>query len=468
MTGPLSPIQTYNLGQPLGQLRAVPVQLGAGAPPALLFAFCADVDVDPYPEMFFIPKDTLKLALYTLEGRELWRRDLGPGVLPGIWFAPILPADLDGDGTDEIYLVDNATPEHPLTHSGRVLRRLDAATGEITGETRWPRNLESQWLNYSFRFFLFSGSVDGKTVLVSAQGTYGDMHLQGWDEGFKLRWKVDIPANTRGSRGSHMTPVVDWDGDGNDEFLWGERLMSFRDGAEIFCADRVVYDGHSDIIQPVLSADGKTWSLYTCRESTEYNHNFPHLVRPPISPRVVLFDSKGERVWSALEYGHMDMGWIGRVGADRTPLAGAVRIGKKSAGPDGKRHTAIEEFLWDGLSGSPSGARVPVYRTQPVDIDGDGRHEFIRGSAGADGMLFDASGKSLGSLGGPAALLSKVTDTCGGEQILTYAPDGKVTLWGNRTATDSEDARRRYTHPYYKANQRLGASASNLINLGGL
>ncbi len=85
-------------GQPLGQCRAAPVNLGEGAPEAFVAAFSADFDVDPYPEMFFPPDDTLKLAVFTFDGRELWRRDLGRGVPPGMWFAPVLPVDLDGDG----------------------------------------------------------------------------------------------------------------------------------------------------------------------------------------------------------------------------------------------------------------------------------------------------------------------------------------------------------------------------------
>ncbi|HEX6971623.1 MAG TPA: hypothetical protein VF234_05350, partial [Limnochordia bacterium] len=51
----LEPRLTLDLGSPLGQLRAVPVQLGPGRPRAFLAAYCADYDVDPYVEMFFYP-----------------------------------------------------------------------------------------------------------------------------------------------------------------------------------------------------------------------------------------------------------------------------------------------------------------------------------------------------------------------------------------------------------------------------
>src|SRR5688572_30046228 len=111
----LEPILQLNLGQTVGQLRAAPVNLGEGAPKAFLVAYGADFDVDPYDEMFFFPTDTLKIALWTTEGERLWERDLGRGVVPGMWFVPVFPFDLDGDGRDEIYFVNNTNPQHPLS-----------------------------------------------------------------------------------------------------------------------------------------------------------------------------------------------------------------------------------------------------------------------------------------------------------------------------------------------------------------
>ena len=96
-----------SLGQKLGQHRAVPVRLGDGAPRAFLSIYCADGSIDPYHEMFFFPTDTLKFALFTEEGEILWKRDLGPGIVPGEWFSPIFAFDLDGDGVDEIWYVGN-------------------------------------------------------------------------------------------------------------------------------------------------------------------------------------------------------------------------------------------------------------------------------------------------------------------------------------------------------------------------
>lgn len=130
----LRPVMQVGLGQQVGQLRAAPVQLGAGEPKAVVAAYCADFDVDPYIEMFFFPGDTLKLALIAEDGQILWRRDLGRGVVPGMWFCPVLPFDLDGDGVDEIWFVNNLDPDHPLGVSHYCLERVDARTGKTTQE----------------------------------------------------------------------------------------------------------------------------------------------------------------------------------------------------------------------------------------------------------------------------------------------------------------------------------------------
>jgi hypothetical protein len=157
---------TLDLGSPIGQLRAVPVSLGAGGPHAVLAAYSADFDVDPYVEMFFFPSDTLKLVLFDLQGKVIWRRDLGPGVVPGMWFCPIMPFDLDGDGVDEIFYVGNSDPKHPLGVSHYVLERLDARTGESTGRWPWPAYSAPQQLSATFRNFLAAGHAGDEPVLV--------------------------------------------------------------------------------------------------------------------------------------------------------------------------------------------------------------------------------------------------------------------------------------------------------------
>ena len=109
----LKVVSRVDVGQPIGQCRATPLNLGDGRR-GVLAAYGADFDVDPYIEMFYFPTDTLKITVFTTAGEVLWTRDLGPAVVPGQWFCPLLPFDLDGDGVDEIWFVDNTDPKHPL------------------------------------------------------------------------------------------------------------------------------------------------------------------------------------------------------------------------------------------------------------------------------------------------------------------------------------------------------------------
>jgi hypothetical protein len=68
-----------SLTQAIGQLRAVPVNLGQGQPKAFLLIYAEDAAIDPYVRMFFFPTSTNKLMLITQEGDVVWKRDMGLG-----------------------------------------------------------------------------------------------------------------------------------------------------------------------------------------------------------------------------------------------------------------------------------------------------------------------------------------------------------------------------------------------------
>jgi hypothetical protein len=434
----------------------MPVRLGTGRPHAFLTVHCADFDVDPYVEMFFFPTDTLKMTLFSEQGAILWRRDLGRGVVPGVWFCPVFAFDLDGDGVDEIWYVNNLDLDHPLGISSYRLEKIDAINGETAGQWPWPNPSRDQSLSHTFRNFIFGGHVKSEPVLVTAQGTYGDMSLQGWDPDMRQRWERRIARDDPGARGSHMCAIVDLDQDGVQEVQWGERCIELDAGRELFCADRDEYRGHSDIVQPVLDRASNRWFIYTCRESDDGS-----------SPRVALYDSIGQRIWGHLKNGHMDMGWTARLGTSAAPITMAIRIGKKTCGPDGRFHSDQDEFTFDALTGEPYPLPFGTYGTLPIDLNGDGNHELVRGITGQDGAVFDREGNVVGSVGAPVAMLSKFLDRPG-EQLLAYHADGTLRIWGDRNAEDSPRALERYSLPIYAANQRLTGVGYNLVNLGGL
>jgi hypothetical protein len=253
-----------------------------------------------------------------------------------------------------------------------------------------------------------------------------------------------------------MCAIADLDLDGVDEVMWGERCIELDQGAELFCAARESYRGHSDIVQPVYVRTNQSWRLYTCRESD-----------PGAAPRVVCYDHQGRFLWGDVSYGHMDMGWSAHLAPGDSLTAMSVRIGKKTCGIDGRFHFDRDEFTFDCLSGAPIHLPISIYGTLPVDLNGDGLHELVRGIPGQGGEILNSQGEEIGKTGGPAALLSKFLDYPG-EQLLVGYPEGMLRAWGDARAEDSPAAQARYQHPFYRANQRLTAVGYNLVNLGGL
>ncbi len=442
----LASVCSLQLTSKAGQLRLKRVSLGPDQPTAFLAAHSADFDVDPYIEMFFFPTDNLHLTLFTDKGEIIWTRDLGPGVIPGMHFTPFHTADFDNDGTDEIYLVTNINTSHPLSLDGRRLQRLDVLTGIENGMWDWPKYGGRSNLSHTFRNFIFSAAAGDKPVLITAQGTYEDMYLQGWTgKDLESLWQIMIPKG-EGCRSAHGVHLVDIDNDGIDEFFWGERCLKSSDGSELWCAEKETYTGHSDVNVPVLDENGN-WFMYTCRESG----------KGPF--RVNLFDSSGERVWGDLEEGHIDMGWVARLG-DEGKTAMAARIGRKTCGPEGRFHEGTEFFLYNAFTGERVEHTFDPYKTLPVDLNGDGRHELVQGQPSGKGEVFDRFGKHAGNIRGTVAMARKILDLPG-EHLITYQEDGTVEFLADVNAEDSDEALARYSHPHYE-------KASSGTGLGGL
>ena len=100
-------------------------------------------------------------------------------------------------------------------------------------------------------------------------------------------------------------------------------------------------------------------------------------------------------------------------------------------------------------------------------MNGDGLHELVRGLPGGDGAILDRTGRILAEPGGMTAMASKFLDLPG-EQILVFHEDGRVEVWADRNARDSEQAKARYGQRFYRLNQAQTANGYNFTNLGGL
>ena len=96
-----------------------------------------DFNTDPYQAPGYWKKspDTYKLEAYSLDGRFLWRHDMGWSIEAGTWYAPYVVYDLDGDGRAEVYCKggegDPRKPEGHVKTGPEWLYKLDGQTGQI-------------------------------------------------------------------------------------------------------------------------------------------------------------------------------------------------------------------------------------------------------------------------------------------------------------------------------------------------
>ena len=440
----------FNVGTPISTFRSVPVQLNASGGTGILIAYTEKpAGGSPSSEFFTLPQGTLSLVMFDLTGKQLWRRELGRNVIPNTNFVPVLPFDLDGDGVEEVWYIDNSDPELPLKTTAFIVQSLDANTGKAMRSFPWPTTTKSQPMGNLFRNFLLGTYAGGKPILVTGQGTYqyGPMALTGYDSNLKRIWRTDIPVGAPGPRGSHMSAIADMDMDGDDDILWGERCIRARDGKILFMPEG--YTGHSDIVQPVMDWENKRWNLYCCRENGE-------------TPRLVYMDNQGKTIWSDLE-GHVDKGWVARFTENGEWICTALEIGRKyKEGREVIRENQ-KEFAYQLATGEP--IELPfkgATSAKPIDFNGDGIHELYYKN-----QIRDVRGNQS-RINGSVSHVSHFMDYPG-EQIITHTSDGTIRVWANAEGgPDSPQATRRYEHPFYKRNQKLTAVSANDDNLSGL
>ncbi len=447
----LKVLKEYDIGQKYMQIRSVPVSLGDGKEDARLFVYADTPNLDPWCEAMNFPKDTLKMQLMADDGTILWKRDLGWGVIPGIWFAPFISFDLDGDGADEIWYVNNTYETRPFSFEHRVLERLDPKTGETTGQWKWPGELEGKSMSHAYRFNLAAGCVHGEPVLICGQGTYDDMYLQAYNKGMELRWKIRIPANEPGARAAHHTVVFDINKDGVDEIFWGERVISVDDGRELFCGDRDTFRAHSDILIPFEDPDSGKIYVYTCREGQES------------APRVVTYDDRMNAVWRSPDGGHMHNGWVAAVGENRRYVAMALSLALGATGGDIHRSKPIL-YYFDAVTGERIENPIPYPGEQlyPIDINGDGYSEFYVLGGERRGEFIDRFGNPLGKFGGGNIGSGKLLHVGGQQMMLSDGANGKVRIVGDDEAVDGPGAK---YESYNRFAQHLMGSGYNYFNM---
>jgi rhamnogalacturonan endolyase len=196
---------------------------------------------------------TYKLEAYLSDGTFLWRKDLGLGLEPGIWYTPYIVYDFDGDGKAEVAV--KTGPPDVRAANGRVTSGyewcsiLDGMTGEEETRVDWPqRDPRFGGYNRMSRNQMGMAFLDGKTpCLLVARGTYKLMVVDAYQyQNGKLtrlwHWDGDEESPVIRSQGSHSMHPADVDGDGRDEIVLGSVVLD-DDGTALFSTGL----GHPDV-----------------------------------------------------------------------------------------------------------------------------------------------------------------------------------------------------------------------------
>lgn len=230
---------------------------------------------------------------YTLEGKRLWRVDLGHNIRSGAHYTPFIVYDLDGDGKAEMLV---RTSDGAVDSKGNVigdgskdwrnqdgkqmegpefLTVFDGQTGKALASVDYipARGNVMDWgdnrANRSDRMLAGVGYLDGiHPSAIFCRGYYTRTVLVAWDwDGKQLsqRWVFD--TNDPGKekymgQGNHNLRIADVDGDGKDEITYG--AMAIDDNGEPLYNTEF---GHGDAIHLVATPKTNKLYIWDCHEN---------------------------------------------------------------------------------------------------------------------------------------------------------------------------------------------------------
>lgn len=188
---------------------------------------------------------------YQLDGRRLWRIDLGRNIRAGAHYTQFQVFDYDGDGRAEVAMkTSDATVDGAGKAIGTIsadyrnakgyvlsgpeyLTMFDGRTGAALSTMNYdpPRGKVSDWGdsygNRVDRFLAGTAYLDGThPSLVMSRGYYTRTVITTWDfrnGALVERWKFDsIQSGSQyEGQGNHQLSVADVDSDGKDEIVFG-------------------------------------------------------------------------------------------------------------------------------------------------------------------------------------------------------------------------------------------------------
>ncbi len=235
---------------------------------------------------------------YTLEGKQLWRIDLGRNIRAGAHYTQFLVADFDCDGKAEMTcktadgtvdgtgkVIGDASKDY-RNASGYVLSGpeyytlFDGATGKALDTVNYgiPRgnNLKKDWGDdYGNRVDRYNGAVvylDGvKPSAVSGRGYYTQLNAIAYDvvnDKLVERWvyRSGNDPNKGYHNGNHNCMAADVDGDGRQEICFGSTCID-DDGTLLWCNNQ----GHGDAMHlSDFLPDRPGLELWMCHENEPY------------------------------------------------------------------------------------------------------------------------------------------------------------------------------------------------------
>lgn len=243
---------------------------------------------------------TYKLEAYLNDGTCLWRKDLGLGLEPGVWYTPFVVYDFDGDGRGDVAV--KTGPNDVREADGRVRKGaewvsvLDGMTGNEKARADWPeRNPRFGGYNRTNRNQMGMAFLDGKTpCILVARGTYKLMIVDAYQlKDRKLqklwRWDGDEENPVIRSQGAHSMVSADIDDDGRDEIILGSAVLD-DNGTCLYSAGI----GHTDkTILSDIDPSHPGLEIFHCAEQP-----FTDPSEPLYNYGVCLINAKtGEKLW---------------------------------------------------------------------------------------------------------------------------------------------------------------------------
>lgn len=247
-------------------------------------ATVADVDGDGELEIVFLwspsnSKDNSQSG-YTgnvyidaieLDGSKLWRIDLGVNIRAGAHYTQLMVYDLNSDGKAEVVVktadgtidgqgvvIGDASADHRndggyILTGPEYLTLFDGATGAAISTVDYhpPRGNVGDWGdgygNRVDRFLAAIAYLDGeKPSVIVSRGYYTRTVIAAYDvidHSLAQRWvfDTDVDGQQYMGQGNHGLSVIDADGDGKDEIMFGALAID-DDGTVMYSTDL----GHGD------------------------------------------------------------------------------------------------------------------------------------------------------------------------------------------------------------------------------